>query len=112
LREWMVKSEFTEPHHPQQNPANLRAIQCLKTNTNVITMHSGAPQKKWFWIVKYLAVVHNVTVDESLSWATPWFKRRGETPDISAFLQYKFYEKAYYHDPDQKYPGTKEKTGY
>jgi hypothetical protein len=35
-----------------------------------------------------------------------------ETPDISAFLKFKFYEKVYYHDPDQKYPGTKEKSGY
>jgi Reverse transcriptase (RNA-dependent DNA polymerase) len=112
LREWMVKSEFTEPHHPQQNPAELRAIRWLKTNSNVIRMHSGAPSSTWFWIVKYLADVHNVTADESLSWATPWSKRRGETPDISAFLQFKFYEKVYYHDPEQKYPGTKEKPGY
>jgi hypothetical protein len=26
LREWMVKTEYTEPHHPQQNQAELRAI--------------------------------------------------------------------------------------
>jgi hypothetical protein len=31
LREWMAKSEFAEPHHPQLNPAELRAIRWLKT---------------------------------------------------------------------------------
>jgi hypothetical protein len=39
-------------------------------------------------------------------------KRRGETPDTSDFLHFKFYEKVYYHDPYQKYQGTKEKPGY
>jgi hypothetical protein len=75
-------------------------------------MNSGATQSTWFWIVKYLADAHNVKPDESLSWATPWSKPRGETPDISAFLQFKFYEKVYYYNPDQKYSGTKEKPGY
>jgi hypothetical protein len=75
-------------------------------------MHSGAPQSIWFWIAKYLADVHNVTADETLSWATQWSKQRGDTPDIGAFLQFKFYEKVYYHDTEQKYPGTKEKPGY
>jgi hypothetical protein len=41
LRECMVNTEYTEPHHPQQNPAELRAIKWLKTNSNVIRMHSG-----------------------------------------------------------------------
>jgi hypothetical protein len=71
-------------------------------------MHSGAPQSTWFWIVKYLADVHSVTADETVSWGTPWSKRREETPDLSAFLQSKFYEKVYYHDPDQKYPSMKQ----
>jgi hypothetical protein len=92
LPEWMVKSEFTKPHHPQKNPAKLRAIRWLMTSSNVICIHSGAPQSTWFWIVKYLADVHNVTAGEFISWETPWSKSRGEKPDISAFLQFKFYE--------------------
>jgi hypothetical protein len=91
LREWMVNTEYTEPDNPQQNPAELHATRWLKTSSKVIRMHSGAPPSTWFCIVKYLADVHNITADESLSWATPWSKWRGETPDISAFLQFKFY---------------------
>jgi hypothetical protein len=47
-----------------------------------------------------------------LGWQTPWRKRRGETPGISAFLQFKFYEKVYFLDPMEAYPDTKEKAGY
>jgi hypothetical protein len=113
LHSWLITPEFTEPHHPQQNPAELRAIQWLKRNIQVIRIRTGAPETVWFWIAKYLVDIHNVTADETLlGWATPWSKRRGETPDISAFLQFRFYEKVYYHDPSQKFPSTKEKTGY
>jgi hypothetical protein len=45
-------------------------------------------------------------------WITPIKKRTGETPDISAFAQFKFYEKVYYHDPGQPFQETKEKCGY
>jgi hypothetical protein len=93
LREWMINTEYTKPHHPQQNLEELRAIRWLQTNSNVIRIHYGEPQNTWFWIVKYLADVRNVTADKSLSWATPWYERRGNTPDIRAFLHFKSYEK-------------------
>jgi hypothetical protein len=50
--------------------------------------------------------------DETIGWITPWSKRRGETPNISAFLQFRFYEQVYNLDPDDKLPSTKENTGY
>ena len=112
LREWLVAAEFTEPHNPQQNPAELRAIRWIKKNIQVLRMRTGAPDTVWYWMAKYLVDIHNITADETLGWATPWSKRRGETPDISAFLQFRFYEHVYYLDPEQKFPGTKEKTGY
>jgi hypothetical protein len=112
LREWLVAAEFTEPHHPQQNPAELRAIRWIKKNIQVLRIRTGAPETVWYWMAKYLVDIHNVSADETLGWTTPWSKRRGETPDISAFLQFRFYEHVYYLDPDQKFPGTKEKTGY
>ena len=30
LREWLCAAEFTEPHHPQQNPAELRVCRWVK----------------------------------------------------------------------------------
>jgi len=54
-----------------------------------------------------LTDVHNITADEAMEWKTPWHKRHMETPDISPFLQFKFYERVYYLDPADKFPATK-----
>jgi hypothetical protein len=58
-----------------------------------------------------MADVHNVTADESLSWATPLSKWSNETPDINAFLQ-EYHDPVQNYDPDKKYSGTKEKPGF
>ena len=112
LREWVCGAEFTEPHHPQQNPAELRVCRWLKEGIKILRMRTGAPRYVWLWAAKYLADIHNITADETLDWKTPWSKRKGETPDISAFLQFKFYERIYFLDPKMKFPETKERTGY
>jgi hypothetical protein len=44
LQSWLVNPEFTDSHHPQQNPAELRAICCLKRNIHVIRIRTGAPE--------------------------------------------------------------------
>jgi hypothetical protein len=88
FRRWMIRNEFTEPHHPQQNPAELRAIRWLKSNIRTLRTRTGATDKVWFWMAKYLVDIHNITADKTIGWTTPWSKRRGETPDISDFLQF------------------------
>jgi hypothetical protein len=60
----------------------------------------------------YIALVNNWTADELLGWITPWQKRHGITPDISALLCFFFFEKVYYLDCDEKFPSSKEKAGY
>lgn len=75
-------------------------------------MRTGALKQVLYWMAKYLADIHNISADETLDWATPWSKRKGETLDILAFLQFRFYERVYYMDPDDKFPVMKEKTGY
>ena len=65
----------------------------------------------WLQAAQYMADIHNVTADETLDWNTPWSKRRCATPDISAFLQYQFWEPVFYHDHTEKFPKTKEKCG-
>ena len=59
-----------------------------------------------------MADIHNVTSDETLKWKTPHSKRKGETPDISAYMQFHFYEKVYYLDPTAVFSDTKELPGY
>ena len=112
LRQLLVGAEYTEPYHPQQNPTEMRAIRWLKNAVKILRARTGAPATVWLQAMEYLADVHNVTADETLGWITPWQKRFGETPDISPFLQFQFYEKVLYRDSAEKFPETEEKAGY
>ena len=47
-----------------------------------------------------------------MGWITPFEKRHGCTPDISALLCFHFYEKIFYLDFDEKFPSSTEKAGY
>ena len=52
-RKYVVGDEYTEPHNPQQNPAELRAVKFVKDHTDVLMNRSGAPEKVWFYGSKY-----------------------------------------------------------
>ena len=52
-RHWLIKDGFTEPYHPQQNPAELRAVRWLKMHTELIMNRTGAPDYLWFYCAKY-----------------------------------------------------------
>ena len=72
----------------------------------------GAPEFVWLDAMIYIDLVNNSTADELLKWITPFEKRHGYTPDISALLCFHFYEKILYLDFDEKFPSSKEKPGY
>ena len=42
--EIFVKDQFTEPEHPQQNPAELCAMKFLKDHSQVLLDQTGAPE--------------------------------------------------------------------
>jgi len=109
MQDWLCQTEFTEPHHPQQNPAKLLAAKWLKQNSRILHQRTGAPENTWLYACQYMVGIHNITSDETLDWITPWQKRHMNTPDISAYLQFHFYERIYYLDPDDKFPSTKYK---
>ena len=47
----------------------------------------------------------------TLDWKTPMEKATGETPDISAFMQFTFWEKVLYYSHGESFPDTTEKVG-
>jgi len=46
-----------------------------------------------------------------LNWKTPISVRHGYTPDISAFIQFQFWERVYFK-VDEQHPESKEAPGY
>ena len=62
--------------------------------------------------LEHAAYVWNRSSSDRNQQRTPLEVQSGDTPDISALLMYAFYEKVYYYDPQQRFPNTKEATGW
>ena len=50
-------------------------------------------------------------MDPSLGYKVPLQMRTGTTPEISAYLQFQFYEQVLYLDHEDTWPATKERIG-
>jgi len=72
LHNGLCQAKYTKPHHPQQNPAKMHAIQWLKENSCILCKCTGAPDYTWLHSCQYLANIHNITANETLDWHTPW----------------------------------------
>ena len=112
LRELLVGTEQSTPHMQQQNPVELRAVKWLKDSWRILQRRQGSPDHVWFYGLKYLADVNNITADETLGWKIPLTIRHAFVPDISPYLFYQFYQKVYYLDHTEKFPSSKEQPGY
>jgi hypothetical protein len=69
-----VKDEYSEAYNPQQNPVEGRAIRWLKMASHSLLDKTGTPDTAWYFAIKYLADVHNITYDPTLN-TTPYQKR-------------------------------------
>src|SRR5688572_12446604 len=91
-RHMFVKDQFSESYNPQQNPVELRAIKYLKEYSNVLLDQTGTHDSCWFLAIKYLADVHNICADPTMNNQVPLTMRYGVTKDISAWLQFQFWQ--------------------
>ena len=67
----LIKDEWTEPHHPHQNPVEGGAIKFLKSRSTVLMDRTNTPAPLWFLCHRYLADVHNVCANPSNNWKVP-----------------------------------------
>jgi hypothetical protein len=65
---------------------------------------TGAPANTWLLALKCVIYVMNQTAIANLNWRTPYEKMWGVTPDISAMLEYHFYEPVYYKTLKPRFP--------
>ena len=110
-RELYVGDQFCEPYNPQQNPVELRAIRWLKEQVPVLLQRTGAPDEFWFLAAQYLCDLHNHCADPSMKFEVPLTVRTGITKDISAFLQFIWFQKVLYLDHEGDWPASKERVG-
>ena len=111
LCKYNIAAENTEPDHPEQNPAEHR-IKTVKHTTSKIMDRTGAPVFLWLLCLLYVVYLLNWVAMDALGGRTPIEVALGETPDISALLQFDFYKPVLYHDPEgSSFPDTTKKPG-
>ena len=111
-RDLIIDDEFTEPHHPQQNPAEVGGVKYLKDHAEILMNRTNSPENTWFLCHQYLAKLHNMCANPSINYKIPHQMARGETPDISHLLLFYWFQPVLYLDPEATFPETKEKAGY
>jgi hypothetical protein len=67
-RDLIIDDQWTEPHSPWQNPAELNGVKYLKLHAQVLLDSTGAPDNLWFLVQDYLAHVHNLSTNRQLNW--------------------------------------------
>ena len=106
MRDYHVKDEYTEPHHPQQNPAE-RRHGVIKDKMKRIFSETKCNPRAWFRLYCHVCDIMNHTAYKSINWRTPIEESTGETPNISGLLDYFFWDTIIYYDP----PSEGEKKG-
>jgi hypothetical protein len=106
-RDLVIADQWTEPHSPWQNPAELNGVKCLKSHAQALLDRTGAPDTLWFLAQDYLAHVHNLSTNRQIIW-----KYQNKFQDISHILMFYWYEPVLHLDPVSKFPETTERPGY
>ena len=85
-----------------------KGIKWLKHSVHVLLDRTGAPDAAWYFAAKYLCQVHAICFHPTIG-MSPKQYRTGVTPDISAFLQFKFWEQILYLDHESSWPTSNER---
>jgi len=111
LRTLFIGSWQSEPHQQHQNPAE-RRFQTVKTTTNTILDHSGAPASTWLLCLLYVCFLLNHTFCAAIN-SVPLQHATGSTVDISPLLRFHFWELVYYQEDDSNFPSdSREALGH
>ena len=104
LRMYRIRDYQSEPHHQHQNYAENR-IGHIKRCANRVLERSGAPASCWLLAVAYVVYLLNTTACGAIDFQIPLQVLTGQTADISAVLQFHFFEPVYF-SIDQSFPST------
>ena len=110
LRTLMIKDRQSEPYNKNQNYSE-RRWQDVKRMTEFLLNNVGAPANTWLLAAEHVCFVLNHTASEKLGGRTPIEWLLGHTPDITALLQFLFWEPIYYRVYIEQFPQPDEALG-
>jgi hypothetical protein len=67
----VIAAQWTKPHSPWQNPAELNGVRYLKSHAQVLLDRTGTPDTMWFLEQDYLAHMHNLSPNCQINWKIP-----------------------------------------
>ena len=107
-----IKPGTTEPYSQWQNRAE-GEIRELKKGVARRQRLSGSPRRLWCCLTEWVAAIRRLTAHDNpaLNGRTPAEMIRGDTPDISEYAQFDWYEYVWYIDPVSAWPIEKRKLG-
>jgi hypothetical protein len=94
-RMYCIKDAQCEPEHQHQNFAE-RRIQDVKRLTNSIMDRTGTPAVFWLLCTLYVIYLMNHLAHDKLGGLTPITRAFGTEADISALLQFHWWQPVYY----------------
>jgi hypothetical protein len=105
LRALFIGAWYSEPYQENQNFAESR-YGTVKATTNRIMNLSGSPANTWLLAMMYVCLLLNHLASAALGWKSPQQVLTGQTPDISKFMHFSFYEPVYYNAHYNPFPSA------
>jgi hypothetical protein len=107
-----VSQTTTEPGSPWQNRAK-GEIREVKKQTFCIMSRTKASKRLWDFAANYVCDIRCKTARPlwKLMGRTPWEMVTGDTPDISKWIEFDWYQPVWYHEPGDFPNNDKERVG-
>ncbi len=111
-REYRIKQRLTEPYSGWQNRAEA-AIREVKRGIRKATQRARSPNRLWDYCGEWVAAIRRLTAHDihSLHDRVPCEAVEGNTPDISEYAQFDWYQYVWYHDPSVQFLQDPKKIG-
>ena len=111
-REYRIKQRQTEPYSGWQNRAE-SAIREIKRGIRRATLRARSPKRLWDFCGEWVAAIRRLTAHDipALQGRVPSEVIEGNTPDISEYAQFDWYQHVWYIDPAVQFPDDSRKLG-
>ena len=110
--EYRIKQRITEPYSGWQNRAEA-AIREIKKGIKRAMLRARSPKRLWDYCGEWVAAIRRLTAHDipSLQGRVPTEFIEGNTPDISEYAQFDWYQLVWYIDPAVPFPEDARKLG-
>jgi hypothetical protein len=110
--ECRIKHTLIEPYSHWQNRAET-GIKNVKRGIERTLQRTQAPKSLWNYCGEWVSDIRSLTAHPtaSLDGRVPAEKMTGNTPDISEYLHYDWYEYVWYHNPVEGFPENRRQLG-